>query len=131
MIRRIGDLLLANGGEISRDELELMPKVSDYLIDKENVSTVVIYGVYDTKAYVLIKCLDEGKREALRKKFCSVADVKEVGNYLLAKFQLGILNLTKNGRKLQILEDILLETIQVRDRRYMSRLNEIRRLVVA
>lgn len=134
MLERIGETLLINGESLNREELELMPQLANYLMNREKAKNVVIYGIKDNHLYILSKCKETKIAEKIMRKFSKVGESKKVGDLILAKIPLGIIATVENRfKRMQYIQEIMTEIIEKRRNRkkFENRLNEIKKLIVA
>lgn len=133
MIERIGETIVINGEFLNREELEMMPKLADYLMEREKAKNVVIYGIKDDHLYLLSKCKQAEMARRIERKFSKVGESRKVGDLILAKVHLGIVATVEDRfKKIRYVEEIITETIEngASKRKFGSRLNEIKRLIV-
>ncbi len=134
MLERIGETLLINGEFLNREELELMPQLANYLMNREKAKNVVIYGIKDNHLYILSKCKETKIAEKIMRKFSKAGESKKVGDLILAKIPLGIIATVENRfKRMQYIQEIMTEIIEKRRNRkkFENRLNEIKKLIVA
>ena len=133
MIERIGETIVINGEFLNREELEIMPKLADYLMEREKAKNVIIYGIRDDHLYILSKCKQDEMAKRIVRKFSKAGESRKVGDLILAKVHLGIIATVEDRfKKIRYVEEIITETIEdgASKRRFGSRLNEIKRLIV-
>jgi len=133
MIERIGETIVINGEFLNREEIEMMPKLADYLMEREKAKNVVIYGIKDDHLYLLSKCKQAEMARRIERKFSKVGESRKVGDLILTKVHLGIVATVEDGfKKIRYVEEIITETIEngASKRKFGSRLNEIKRLIV-
>lgn len=133
MIERIGETIVINGEFLNREELEMMPKLADYLMEREKAKNVVIYGIKDDHLYLLSKCKQAEMARRIERKFSKVGESRKVGDLILVKVHLGIVATVEDRfKKIRYVEEIITETIEngASKRKFGSRLNEIKRLIV-
>ncbi|RLG56283.1 MAG: hypothetical protein DRN95_07070 [Candidatus Hydrothermarchaeota archaeon] len=133
MIERIGETIVINGEFLNREEIEMMPKLADYLMEREKAKNVVIYGIKDDHLYLLSKCKQAEMARRIERKFSKVGESRKVGDLILTKVHLGIVATVEDRfKKIRYVEEIITETIEngASKRKFGSRLNEIKRLIV-
>ncbi len=103
------DLLMLNVEFIDADDLKLLPRVVDRLLEMKGVSTALVYGIKGGTVFLVGR---SKRRQSLTTKiqraFPELGRVKEVNGYTLAMLPLGMLGLLQSREKILSVVDELM-----------------------
>jgi nanoRNase/pAp phosphatase (c-di-AMP/oligoRNAs hydrolase) len=108
-----GDFLMLNVEFIDGDELRLLPKVVDRLLEMKGVSTALVYGIKDGMVYLVGKSRRRANLASkIQKAFPELGRVKEVNGYTLAMIPLGMLGYFQSQEKvLRVVDELMNDTL--------------------
>ncbi|NOZ58373.1 MAG: hypothetical protein GXO66_02155 [Euryarchaeota archaeon] len=104
-----GDFLMLNVEFIDTDDLKVLPRVVDRLLEMEGVSTALVYGIRGGVVYLVGRSRRRTNLTAkIQKAFPELGRVKEVNGYTLAMLPLGMLGVFQSREKLLSVVDELM-----------------------
>ncbi len=107
------ELVMLNVEFLRNEDLGQMPRVVDWLLQREGVETAVVYGVKEDGVYLVAKSRrQQSLREMLRRAFPGLSMVRDADGYTLAVIPLGALGYFHSQRKvLNIVDELMNEAL--------------------
>ncbi len=103
------ELVMLNVEFLRNEDLGHMPKVVDWLLQREGVETAVVYGVKEDGVYLVGRSRKRSSiKQMLQRAFPGLSMVKDADGYTLAVIPLGALGYFHSQRKvLNIVDELM------------------------